>query len=209
MEDAQSLRSKRRWLAAVWAGFLGSTILAAGLPAGAQSPPPNACGTDPRYRAFDFWIGDWEVTGLDGQVLGTNRITKEADGCLILERWRSANGGEGWSMNMFDPLAGTWRQVWSSRNLLIDYAGGSKETGVMVLEGTLINLAQEAPSPFRGTWTAQEDGSVRQHFEIFSAPPNTPDAGPQWRDWFIGIYRPRAEEVSESEAAPPQETPTP
>ncbi len=42
--------------------------LAVATAAFAQSRPP-AC-TSAEHRQFDFWIGDWEVTGAQGKVVG-------------------------------------------------------------------------------------------------------------------------------------------
>lgn len=30
-------------------------------PATAQAPPPRPCVSHPAYRAFDFWVGTWDV----------------------------------------------------------------------------------------------------------------------------------------------------
>ncbi|HET7704523.1 MAG TPA: hypothetical protein VFM36_00410, partial [Thermoanaerobaculia bacterium] len=41
----------------------------------------------PEHRQFDFWAGEWTVTTPDGKTAGTNRITKIAGGCALLEEW--------------------------------------------------------------------------------------------------------------------------
>ena len=144
-----------------------------------EAPPP--CEAAP-YHAFDFWVGDWEVSTPDGRTAGTNSITKEEDGCLLVERWESARGTTGQSYNYYDPGQQVWRQVWVSPGVVIDYSGGLNQTGAMVLEGEISYRGGETHD-FRGTWTPQADGSVRQHFEQYDA-----EAG-EWGDWFTGIYR--------------------
>ena len=37
----------------------------------------------PEYHQFDFWIGDWEVRGKNGQILGHNHISKRHGGCVV------------------------------------------------------------------------------------------------------------------------------
>ncbi|WP_245917623.1 hypothetical protein [Aureitalea marina] len=37
----------------------------------------------PEHRAFDFWIGEWEVTNPDGSEAGVNTITRIEDGCVL------------------------------------------------------------------------------------------------------------------------------
>lgn len=175
---------------------MGAFCLGAGLPAmaqnqtqaqtQAQTPPPLMCETDPAFRDFDFWLGDWRVTATQGgQFAGTNRITKVENSCLIREEWTSVgNGGTGQSINYYNPLTKKWRQVWVSGGAggySIDYEGGLKE-GSMVMEGTIYYYAQATEFPFRGTWTPNEDGTVRQFFEQFD-----PEAN-QWNPWFDGLY---------------------
>jgi hypothetical protein len=37
------------------------------------SPTPRPCSA-PEHRQFDFWLGEWQVTGPSGKVAGTNSI---------------------------------------------------------------------------------------------------------------------------------------
>ena len=58
--------------------------------------------SDPTYRQFDFWLGEWEVRKLDGTLAGTNRISKEYGGCVLRERYSNAQGYSGESLNTYD-----------------------------------------------------------------------------------------------------------
>ncbi|MEZ5894905.1 MAG: hypothetical protein R3C40_06430 [Parvularculaceae bacterium] len=167
------------------------TVIAPLSGAGAQSaaPPPRPGCDAEIYRAFDFWVGEWEVFSPDGKRAGDNSITIEEDGCLLIERWRGAQGGTGQSYNFYDPGMEKWRQVWVARSGTIDYAGALNDDGAMVLEGEIANRNGKT-APFKGTWTLQDDGSVRQQFQQFNA-----ETG-HWDDWFIGIYK-RAEDENE------------
>ena len=93
------------------------------------------------YQAFDFWLGEWQVRTPDGQPAGTNSITREEGLCLLVERWRSAQGGTGQSYNYYDPQGDKWRQVWVSQGAIIDISGGLTETGAMRLEGDIVYQA--------------------------------------------------------------------
>jgi len=148
----------------------------------AQAPPPAPCeGGGAPHDDFDFWIGEWDVFMPDGRQAGTNRIEKGERGCLLVERWTGSLGGTGTSMNYFDPEADRWKQLWvSSDGTVIEIEGGLRG-GSMVLEGSLVG-ASGARQPFRGTWTPNADGSVRQRFEI------SEDGGRTWATWFDGRY---------------------
>lgn len=168
--------SRRHWSRAL--PLVGAALLAgwAGAAAAAEGP----CDA-PSHRAFDFWIGEWVVSLPDGREAGRNRIEREQGGCVLVERWRGAQGGTGISLNYFDPAAEVWRQVWISPQTQIDVSGGLVD-GSMVLEGTITYVGDLRTHPFRGTWTPLEDGRVRQFFEEAREPG-------QWTPWFEGFYR--------------------
>jgi hypothetical protein len=159
-------------------------ILLIAAPACAQAPasaPPPRCETS-AYHQFDFWIGEWDVFNPAGQKIGESAITREEAGCLIVEHWKSAKGGQGQSYNFFDPSRGQWRQVWVSAGELTDYAGNPNAKGEMVLEGDL-QQAGGYGGRSRGTWTANADGTVRQRFENYDT------AKSDWVENFNGLYR--------------------
>src|ERR1043165_5176176 len=90
--------------------------------AGAQTPQPNPCSTNPIYREFDFWLGEWEVYGIKGKKAGDSKIEMILDSCIILENWTSANGGyAGKSFNTYNSATKQWQQTW------VDNKGGSTE----------------------------------------------------------------------------------
>ena len=93
-------------------------------PATALAADESAPCSAPEFRAFDFWAGNWRVTDADGTHVGDNTITSEETGCVLVERWRSARGGTGQSLNFFDPARGKWRQLWISPGSRIEIEGG-------------------------------------------------------------------------------------
>ena len=153
------------------------------------------CMHDERYRAFDFWLGQWAVYGnpeKQGPLFGHNTITQTEQGCLLMEQWQGASGSTGTSMNYFDGTLQKWVQRWvSAGGVVIDYSGGliTTDSGqqAMQLIGK-IHYAQSSQQPqlrdFRGTWTPLENGVVRQFFE------ESVDGGQTWYSWFDGYYFP-------------------
>ncbi len=140
------------------------------------------------FRAFDFWLGNWEVTSADGKVAGHNAITAREQGCYLFESWRGASGVTGSSINYFDAANEQWVQHWVSPNgSQIQIAGGLVD-GSMVLVGKIYYLARAQQADFRGTWTPLDDGRVRQFFE------QSNDGGKTWAPWFEGFYR-RIEQI--------------
>ena len=143
-----------------------------------------SCRDQPGHRQFDFWAGNWRVTDKDGgKTYGNNTISIEEDGCLLQERWRSASGGTGSSINYYDPGDGLWHQLWVDSGASIIDIAGNMQDGSMVLSGTIYYLGDARRADFRGTWTPLPDGSVRQFFE-------ERDAQGQWQTWFDGYYHP-------------------
>lgn len=150
-----------------------------------QAAPPACEGG--AYRAFDFWLGSWDVYSGENQV-GQNEITLAENGCLLIERWTNSAGGTGQSYNFYNPKDEVWRQVWVSAGLVIDdFHGGLDENGAMVLEGTLVPRSDQGAQPIRGRWMKNDDGTVQQTFWTKDV------ASGAWSIWFDGNYRRKPE----------------
>jgi hypothetical protein len=141
---------------------------------------PMVC-SDPRHREFDFWAGSWRVHGAGKNLAGHSTVSIEQEGCVLVERWRSAKGGTGQSLNYYDPVLQKWKQRWVGLGLILEMNGGM-ENGAMVLEGPLHYVQQKRTALLRGTWAVLPDGRLRQHF-VESA-----DGGKTWTEWFDGYY---------------------
>ncbi len=132
---------------------------------------------------LDFWAGDWEVRLADGSLAGHSQVTRQDGGCAVLEQWRGSGGSAGTSVNYFIPSLGQWRQVWvGSGGTLVDMLGGSIDGG-MRMEGTIEYVVSKQVLAFRGSWTENPDGVVRQLLEQFDV-----NSG-GWQIWFDGYYR--------------------
>lgn len=162
------------------AGCATSAIAQDDETASAQSQTPPPCEGE-HYRDFDFWIGEWRVADLAGTYQGRNLITAEEGGCLLVERWTSAQGTTGQSYNYYNPGTDEWRQIWVSGSIVIDYTGGLTDTGSMKLVGA-ITTRDGVSAPFTGEWTVNADGTVTQHFEQQDT-----ETG-EWAVWFTGVY---------------------
>jgi hypothetical protein len=149
-----------------------------------QTPSSPVCETMKGFNDFNFWLGEWNVYSNDEKrsFQGTNSITKHHKNCLIMENWTNAQGGTGSSMNYYDPVEDQWRQLWVAGGYSIDYTGGLDESGSMSLNGKINYYKTGKSHAFRGTWTPNPDGSVRQFFE--QQDPETRE----WTVWFDGFY---------------------
>jgi tetratricopeptide (TPR) repeat protein len=155
---------------------------------------PRPCQLDPRHRALDFWLGQWDVFRPDGHKAGTSSILKLLKDCAILESWVSAtDDSQGVSVNYFDPGTGKWRQDWvADRGYVIHYEGELRD-GSMRFEGKNVDHRGRQELS-RMTLTPRDDGTVAQKIE------QSKDGGTTWYVWFEGNYVPRKEEKAEAPA---------
>jgi len=160
----------------------GILLHAIALVMGAASmwPASAAPCEEPVHRAFDFWLGEWEVRTPDGKLAGNNRIEREYGGCVLHERYTTGKGYSGESLNVYDASRKVWHQTWvDTDGTLLLLEGGLRE-GKMVLEGQTAN-ADGPATKHRITWSAHPDGSVRQLWE-------STDPKGQWTIAFDGKY---------------------
>jgi hypothetical protein len=191
----------RRTQSSILSLALGFLVPWASPPVGAQeegaAPPRDpACG-EAVHHAFDFWVGEWEVRQGDGSLAGHNTVRRMSDGCGLAERWRGVSGSIGESFNWADPVDGRWHQLWiDGSGLVLRLAGGPIEDG-MRLEGR----GNDTTVLHRVTWTALDDGRVRQHWEI------SRDEGGAWSTLFEGFYSRVPTEATERVGAEVCDTP--
>lgn len=153
--------------------------------AASQAAAPRPVCDTAEHRQFDFWLGDWEVSGGPGldRVVGHNTITRVSTGCALHEHWVDAGGSDGHSLNTYDREAKRWTQFWvGSGGVILHLAGGLREDGAMAMEGTLPN-GSGGQQRQRIVWTPQPDGSVVQQWDT------SDDDGKTWVTAFVGHYR--------------------
>jgi len=134
----------------------------------------------PAHRAFDFWLGEWEVRTPDGKLAGNNRIEREYEGCVLHEHYTTGRGYSGESLNIYDATRKVWHQSWVDTDGTLLILEGGLHDGKMVLEGQTANTDTQ-PTKHRITWSSNPDGSVRQLWE-------STDAKGQWAVAFDGKY---------------------
>ena len=85
----------------------------------------------PERRQFDFWLGTWDARWRGGR--GTNTITAELGGTVIMERFDGRPGTplQGISVSVYDAAESIWRQAWvDSTGGYLDFTGGPIEGGM-------------------------------------------------------------------------------
>ena len=86
--------------------------------------PEKKVRSETAARAFDFWIGQWNLTWPGGH--GTNQVTFALDSAVILEQF---NGGQslplrGMSVSVYDRKAALWKQTWvDNQGGYLDFSG--------------------------------------------------------------------------------------
>ncbi len=143
----------------------------------------------PEYRQFDFWLGEWEAFGPNGQKAGDSKISLILDSCIILEEWTSASVNQGIryagkSFNTYNEATRQWQQTW------VDNVGGSNEYLLGKFDKNSI-IYTSSPFPFskdtmairKMTFTNLNPVKLRQHGEI------SKDKGVSWATEYDLEYR--------------------
>ena len=138
----------------------------------------HPCMHDPRFREFDFWVGDWDVRPTGQPPAGPaarNTVTLDDDGCVVTEHWTAPGGSVGQSFNLFDRAIGTWRQSWvDNRGGQHDYRGELKDGNMVFIGDTPAPNGQLGRVPTKLTFFHIAKDSVRQYSETSS------DGGRTW-----------------------------
>ena len=178
---------------------IAATALNAPCPINAASA--EATCADPRYREFDFLIGDWEAFGANGKLTGRDRIAAIYDGCALEEHWQGpANppAFRGGSISNYDQREQRWHQVWVDNQGVTARLSGGLVAGRMVLSGQAGTGPKDRQ--VRLTWEPIEGGEVRQSIE------HSDDRGVTWKTVVTFHYK-RAIPPAAASApdVPPQE----
>ena len=155
----------------------------------AMPPPPPArpvvdC-SDADHRAFDFWLGDWDVSPTGStKVIAQSHIEKIVD-CAISETFVQTLGPggktidyRGRSISSFNPADGKWRQFY------VDNGGTVATLDGRVIDGAMVLETQRGGGTNRMTFRLNADGSVRQNGERSTD-------GKTWTPGFDFTYRKR------------------
>jgi hypothetical protein len=167
-----------------WLGLATAVVsLVAAGNAWGQQAQQRPCAAE-AHRQFDFWVGTWEVSNAQGDVVGTNEISSILGGCVLLEEWQSKGPYSGKSLNIYDAANDKWHQTWVDNGGLLLELDGKLEDGNMVMKGR--RPGQDGSEVLhRITWEPFEDGEVRQTWHTSA------DDGQTWTTLFDGRYTPK------------------
>ncbi len=145
--------------------------------------------SNPVYRQFDFWVGEWEAFDNNGKKVGDSKISVILDSCIILEEWTSASIQQGLryagkSFNTYNAATKQWQQTW------VDNAGGSNEylqgkfeNNQIIYSSTPFNFSKDTIAIRKMTFTNLGPNKLRQHGEI------SKDNGATWSTEYDLEYR--------------------
>jgi len=145
------------------------------------------CNTNPSYRQLDFWIGEWDVYGLNGKKAGDSKIEMILDSCIILENYKTANGNySGKSFNTYNVTTKQWQQTWVDNvGGTLEYLEGRYENNQMTFLTKPFNFSKDTIAIRKLSFYNLASDKVRQHFEI------TKDNGVTWKTEYDLEYRRR------------------
>jgi hypothetical protein len=143
----------------------------------------------PEYRQFDFWIGQWEAFGKNGQKAGDSRISLILDSCVIFEEWTSSAAQRGLrysgkSFNSYNAATKQWQQTYTDNTgSTTEYLRGEASEGKIIYYADKITGPQGKFFMRRMTFTKMGNDKVRQFGE------RSDDEGKTWAAEFDLEYR--------------------
>lgn len=129
----------------------------------------------PEFRAFDFWIGEWEQKNGQGRVVGSTSVKAILDGCAMFEVTTNPGGGSyvGQAFHYFDSALGKWQQTYIDTTAFSAHWTGEAKDGE-------IRYTAERPGPggantlLRSLFIKRDADRVEQIFE------QSVDGGKTW-----------------------------
>ena len=147
------------------------------------APAPQAAPCESAsHRAFDFWIGDWDVVNAAGKPAGTSHVERVLGGCVIMEHWSTVGAPyAGKSFNTFNPADGKWTQHWVDSTGASILMTGAFEGGRLVYQREFVRRDGAAVKS-RMTFVNVASGKVRQLVE------QSTDGGQTWTPQIDLLY---------------------
>lgn len=162
-------------------GFILFIFFVAISPAKAQQQPMvKPCASNPVYRFFDFWIGEWEAFNPGGKKAGESKLELMLDSCVILEnRTSTTQGYAGKSRNTYNVQTGMWQQTWiDNKGGMTEYVNSKWEKDKMIVTTRNEKQKNGTYKMMRMTFTKLNDDKVRQFGE------SSVDEGKIWKTDF-------------------------
>jgi tetratricopeptide (TPR) repeat protein len=143
------------------------------------------CQSRAESHLFDFWLGEWDVTGPQGQPAGKSSVLQILSQCVIFENWTDRQGGQGKSFNAYNVDYKMWQQFWTDQYGRVTEYRESERTPEGGLRFLAHQGAPEHQSLIRMTFTPIDARTVRQFGETST------DSGKTWTTSFDLYYRRR------------------
>jgi tetratricopeptide (TPR) repeat protein len=147
----------------------------------------DPCNHLPEYRQFDFWIGEWDVKNPAGQLVGTSRIERILNNCVIHETYTAAPGTSasnnyvGHAFHFYDQNLEKWAQHYIDTTATpFDWIGEFKDGAMRYTREGPFGPSNSFVKQ-RMSFTPGADGTVQQFFEQSSD-------GKTWLAGFNGTY---------------------
>lgn len=122
-----------------------------------RRPDPTAACTLPEDRQFDFWLGEWTFAQTVPVTSGgTNSITRDTFGCVILENF---NNGSGRSISFYSRVDNQWHQTYVDTT-------GQRLTMTGAFDGTRMTMYSSPGG--RWSWQALNATEIRYFGETLS-----------------------------------------
>lgn len=145
--------------------------------------------SNPAFRQFDFWIGEWEAYGVKGAKAGESKISVMLDSCVILEEWTGAIAQQGLiysgkSFNSYNAATKQWQQTWTDNTgNTTEFLRGEGGEGKIIYYADKVGGAGGKTFMRRLTFTKLGNDKVRQLGE------RTDDEGKTWTTEYDLEYR--------------------
>jgi hypothetical protein len=144
--------------------------------------------SQPEFRQFDFWIGEWEAFGPKGKA-GDSKISLVLDSCIILEEWTSTGVVQGFryagkSFNTWNASLHQWQQTWvDNTGSSTAYTHGKFDNNRIIFTTDPFPFKKDTMATRRLTFFDLGVDKVRQLGEI------TKDNGVTWKTEYDLEYR--------------------
>ena len=150
------------------------------------APAPSAACVGPQYRQFDFWLGEWDLVGVDGKRSAEDKVVSILGGCAIQENWTGVKSGQGLSLSAYDPATKHWHQTLMDDSGAVLKLEGEFADGKMILVGQRPSQKEKGVTiTHRIAWNLMPDHRVHQYWEASTT------GGRTWKPVFEGYYVPR------------------
>jgi len=136
----------------------------------------------PEARAFDFWVGEWNVFNPQGNQVGESSIEKILADHVILENWYGGQGFEGKSFNHYHIDSGKWIQYWVDQASGRIHFEGNYDPDQHAMVYHEVNTAERGKSARRLRFFNVSQDSVRQLSE------RSTDSGKTWSVEYDFMY---------------------